>query len=92
MINLTLEVALSLANMRLSELASMAGDEFVIFDESTIQIDSGWVFFYNSKEFVETGNPVSSLGGNGPIFVKFDGSVHCLPTSTTWELSLKNME
>ncbi|WP_338868493.1 YrhB domain-containing protein [Spirosoma sp. SC4-14] len=29
----------------------------------------GWVFFYNSKEFVETGNISHALGGNSPIII-----------------------
>ena len=33
------------------------------------EYDFGWVYFYNSKEFVETGNFDSSLVGNAPVIV-----------------------
>ncbi|MVM29925.1 hypothetical protein GO755_07770 [Spirosoma sp. HMF4905] len=29
----------------------------------------GWIFFYNSKEFLETGNLSYALGGNSPIII-----------------------
>src|SRR3954470_2964842 len=46
-----------------------------------IEVDEGWVF-YNTREFVETGNPSSQLAGNSPIFIGRDGCIHGLPTST----------
>lgn len=37
----------------------------------------GWVFFYNTEEFVRTGDIVHALGGNAPILVdRRDGTVH----------------
>ncbi len=29
----------------------------------------GWVFFYQSEQFLETGNPSHQLAGNAPIIV-----------------------
>lgn len=92
MTNLKRDLALSLAKSRVNELAALVGDEFEILDENTVQTESGWVFFYNSKEFIETRNPIDSLAGNGPIFVKSDGSIHDLPTAVTWEVAIKNMK
>ncbi|WAC73739.1 YrhB domain-containing protein [Roseateles sp. SL47] len=31
--------------------------------------DFGWVYFYNSKEFAETGDFLCSLAGNSPLIV-----------------------
>ncbi|MDA9549707.1 hypothetical protein ACM43_35675 [Bradyrhizobium sp. CCBAU 45321] len=56
-----------------------------------IEIDEGWVFFYNTREFVETGKPSARLAGNGPIFVDRDGRIHQLPTSMPWEESLERL-
>ena len=27
----------------------------------------GWILFYNSRQFVETGNELEALGGSGPV-------------------------
>lgn len=45
------------------------GDEVVILDEYTLERPYGWVFFYNSREFVATGNPLQGLAGNAPLIV-----------------------
>lgn len=41
----------------------------VILDSMTIAKPYGWVFFYNSKKFVDTGDKIYSLVGGGPIVV-----------------------
>ena len=43
--------------------------ELAIQDEHTREEDFGWVFFYNSKAFIETGDTAFGLGGNGPLIV-----------------------
>lgn len=41
------------------------------------EIDDGWIFSYNSRAYLEDGNPSAMLAGNYPIFVaRADGSVH----------------
>ncbi len=54
---------------------------WVILEKHTIETQSAWVFFYNTKEFAET-RSIHRLAGNGPIFVnkktgavKFYGSL-----------------
>ena len=52
-------------------------NDCVILDEHTIEAEFGWMFFYTSKEFFETGDIRHSLYGNAPIIVnKFDRTVH----------------
>lgn len=36
---------------------------------------NGWVFYFQSSKFLQTGNWVDMLGGNTPLLVKDDGSV-----------------
>lgn len=43
--------------------------EFVVLDESTIEKPWGWIFFFQSKRYLETGNVSDKLAGNAPIFV-----------------------
>ena len=53
------------------ELQSMAtpDEPFVVVDSHTIEKSYGWVFFYNSRKFVETGLLQYRLAGNGPVIV-----------------------
>jgi hypothetical protein len=49
----------------------------LVVDKSTREFPSGWVFFYNSERYIQTGNVLDSLAGNVPIIVdRADGSVH----------------
>ena len=51
--------------------------ELRILDEHTIEADFGWVFFWQSQRFLETGNFSDQLAGNGPLIVdRRDGTVH----------------
>jgi hypothetical protein len=57
-----------LVSRRLEQMAPL-GEQFVVVEEKTIERTFGWIFFYNSKTFLETGNPICRLAGNGPVFV-----------------------
>lgn len=49
----------------------------VILDSKTIERDFGWVFFYESKEYLDTREIGARMLGNAPIIVdRRDGSVH----------------
>ena len=50
-------------------------DETVIVDEATREFSAGWVFFYNSKRFLESGDNNFMLVGNKPVFVGRSGQV-----------------
>lgn len=41
----------------------------VVLENETIEKSWGWVFFYQSKTYVETGDFREMLGGNAPIIV-----------------------
>jgi hypothetical protein len=50
--------------------------ELVIIDDETIEKEYGWVFFYQTKEYLKTGNIVDSLVGNAPYIVnKYTGEL-----------------
>ncbi len=61
------------------QLAKIRAESFVsiVFNhEITKEIESGYVFFYNTPESWETRDPSYTLDGNEPIFVsKTDGQV-----------------
>jgi hypothetical protein len=83
--------ARSLAERYLSELQTSPPAELVIFDEQTIETDFGWVFFWNSKKYRETGEFRDTLAGNRPLIVdRRDGSVHNTPIAYSVEQNLEN--
>lgn len=40
-----------------------------ILENETIEKDWGWIFFYQSKVYIESGDFRDMLGGNAPIFI-----------------------
>jgi len=53
----------------------------------------GWVFFYNNREFIETGNPRKRYAGNAPIIVdRFDGELRVTGTGGPLEGYLAEYE
>jgi hypothetical protein len=48
------------------------GDECVLLQDQTLEEPFGWVFFYESKAYVETGELSHALAGNAPIVVLRD--------------------
>lgn len=70
-------------------IGASAGINLVIVHDQTVEVPEGWVFFYNSKEFVETRNFLSRLAGNGPIFVDRSGLARNLLTTVPWNEAIK---
>ena len=51
--------------------------ELVVMDSLTREEDFGWLFFFNTREFAETGDMNSALGGNAPLLVEREsGELH----------------
>jgi hypothetical protein len=51
-------------------LRNLAGsDELRIIPEETLERSFGWVFFYNSKAYLESGDESFLIAGNAPIIV-----------------------
>ncbi len=56
--------------------------ECEILDEETIFKPYGWVFFYQSKSYLETQNFSEQLLGNAPILIeRFDGELRVFGTA-----------
>lgn len=45
-------------------------DTLIILDDATIEKPWGWVFFYTSRRFHETGDVRYALAGNAPYLVE----------------------
>jgi len=60
-------------------LAKMVGssEAILIVDDSTIETDFGWIFIWNSRRYLESGDFRDALLGNVPLIVdRANGSVH----------------
>ncbi|MBD1548710.1 YrhB domain-containing protein [Roseibium aggregatum] len=79
------DAATDLARKEIDQLAEKIGMAVEIYSEETREIAQGWVFFYNSEEYMRTGNYRFQLAGNGPILVMREGKIHYLPTAIPWE-------
>jgi hypothetical protein len=67
--------------------------EVVVLDKSTLTKPYGWIFFYNSRKYVETGDINAMLGGNAPLLVLAeDGSIHPLSTAHPVQTSIARFE
>ena len=82
--------AFDIAQKKVQELEKASGDQFEILQNKVICAERGWIFFYNTSEFILTGNPIDSLAGNAPLFVMHSGDILQLSTATPWELVVGN--
>lgn len=84
------EKAFALAEAEVTRIGMACGEDLMLSGQK-VEVDEGWVFFYNTREFVETGNPSSQLAGNGPIYIDRSGCIHYLPSSMPWKEGLEEM-
>jgi len=89
--NLNCAAALKIARAKVDELGRMAGDAFDILTAETKEVKQGWLFFYNSSDFIRTRDPMFALAGNGPLLVLRDGQVAMLPTAVPWQEAIGPM-
>jgi Immunity protein 35 len=85
---ITCEDADAIAKRYLDNLHKEIGDPLQL---TKTQVESfGWVFFYQTKEFLETGNLSAMLAGNAPFIVnRRDGVIHVLGTANPVDVYLK---
>jgi hypothetical protein len=89
-VTMTKSEAEQVAREYLKARESSAGCELALIDRETIERNFGWVFFYDVKRHIETGDFRHALAGNGPIVVtKADGRVHETGTAYPLEHYLK---
>ncbi len=68
-------------------------DTVVVFDQATIDKPYGWIFFYNSKKFADTGILHYEICGNGPVIVnKHEGTVLAFGSSIPVEFIIEEYE
>lgn len=77
-----------------AELRRMGfGSDVVIAEDATVEHAVGWVFFYNTREYLETENLDVFLVGAAPMIVeRADGTVHQTLSGRPWSWDLANLE
>ncbi|MCX7428310.1 MAG: YrhB domain-containing protein [Planctomycetia bacterium] len=78
--SLTKQQALEIAKKTLAELPN--GDEYVIQEADTVERPFGWVFFYNTRKYIETKDPGYIRPGNGPLVVERSGGATTFLTTS----------
>ena len=67
--------------------------EPVVDEQITIERPFSWVFFYNSRAFLETGDDLYALIGNSPTIVdRHDGSIHVKGSAQPIEFYIEEYE
>ncbi len=80
--------ARELAEQELAQLQETELD-LVFLDDLTEEVPEGWVFFWDDRKHVETGELRYALGGGGPIFVARAGDlVHMVWSGESWQTAL----
>lgn len=79
------------AEQHLEELSKKSDCELALIRASTLGRWFGFVFFYTSREYLETGDEATGLVGNAPFVVeKDDGKVVTLSSACPLEESISN--
>jgi len=74
--------AKELAFKKLEEIQGKSVIRLTLLESETVTFKYGWVFFYQSEEFVRTGDESQMVGGNAPFIVdKYTGMVIMAGTS-----------
>jgi len=75
-----------IAEKRLLSIIEESGIDLLFLDDVTLPFEFGWVFFYQSKEYVKTLDLSKLVGGNAPILVdKYTGQSKLLGTALSVE-------
>ena len=72
---MNIEEARKIAQEKLKELEADIGELLAFTATEPEYVNGEWQFCYNTKEAVETGNPLTGLAGNGPICIDKAGNV-----------------
>ena len=63
----------------------------VLLHEHTLDFEAGWVFFYQTKEYVETGDFTKMIAENAPIIIdNKDGTLHITGTTSPVEKYMRD--
>ena len=76
----------------LRALQGKFGNDVDIVDKQTIKKQYGWVVFYNTQEFIDTGDPMVGLMSNNPVLCLWDGRMMPLAMHCSVEEAIRDLE
>jgi len=83
---ISIDDAADLAQRFLDARHHLEDDRLVIMRDRTLEKPYGWVFFYNSRRYLETGDFRHMAGGNAPLLVsRSSGNIVVLGTALPLE-------
>jgi len=89
---LTLQDCRYRAELRLAQLAQDCGDELALLPEP-YETERTLAFFYQTADYLRTGDATQALAGNGPILVsKLTGTVAVAGTALPVDASIRDFE
>ncbi|AYO54799.1 YrhB domain-containing protein [Acinetobacter wuhouensis] len=75
------EIAKQLVDKELSKISQDNGTDCMIYGIKG-DIETGWLFSYNTVEFLKNNQSIYVLAGNFPLFVSKDGELSYLQISS----------
>lgn len=90
---ITLKDAKNAVAEKLKTYTANSEDGFIFLEDSIIEREDYWVFFYDSAKFIETGNWSYALAGNAPLIVdKYEGQLYVTGTAHSIEYYMNLFE
>jgi hypothetical protein len=90
---LDLNMARKLIAEQINFTYPVLGDSLVVLDECTIEKDYGWIFFYESKRWLDSGDLSDRVLGNVPILVdRQTGRLHFFGSDRSIEEYIEEYE
>jgi Immunity protein 35 len=88
---MTLNKARELAIESLTLVTGRPASDVLLLDDRTQCRRAGWIFFYESRAYVESGE-VPNVGATGPVVVTHAGNVHHLSGEQPVDETLREFE
>lgn len=90
---MTLQEAQVAVASYLDELGQSMGMKLAVIPEETVEFGSGWMFSYQSKQFLDSGDTLAALAGNAPLIVsKRTGHVTVTGTAHPMDFYIREFE
>jgi hypothetical protein len=89
---LTMNKAKSLALESIARTTERSHQDLRVIDELTQCRRLGWIFFYESRAYLETGDTAQAIGRTGPVVITHRGDVHHLDGERSVDDVLKAFE
>ena len=84
--------AAAIAERFLNDRYQDPDDHLVVLADAAVEKPYGWVFFYQSRRYLDTRDFLHRLVGNGPVVVLRDGTVHTLGSALEPEQEIRVFE